>query len=52
MTYGDFKDLDRITYADKVLRDKEFNIANIQNIMNINVDLLQWSINFLIKDYW
>ena len=27
MTYGDFKDLDRITFPDKVLRDKEFNIA-------------------------
>ena len=27
MAYGDFKDLNRRTFADKVLRDKEFNIA-------------------------
>ena len=27
MAYGDLKDLDRITTADKVLRDKAFNIA-------------------------
>ena len=28
MAYGDFKDLKRRTYSDKVLRDKAFNIAN------------------------
>ena len=27
MAYGDFKDLNRSTVADKVLRDKAFNIA-------------------------
>ena len=27
MAYGDFKDLIRRTFADKVLRDKAFNIA-------------------------
>ena len=27
MAYGDFKDLARITAADKVLRDKAFNVA-------------------------
>ena len=27
MAYGDFKDLDRRTAADKILRDKAFNIA-------------------------
>ena len=27
MTYGDFEDLKRRTFSDKVLRDKEFNIA-------------------------
>ena len=27
MPYGDFKDLNRRTAADKVLRDKAFNIA-------------------------
>ena len=29
MAYGDFKDLKRITIADKALRDKAFNIAKI-----------------------
>ena len=27
MAYGDFKDLKRRTFSDKVLRDKAFNIA-------------------------
>ena len=27
MAYGDFKDLNRRTFADKVLRDKAFNIG-------------------------
>ena len=27
MAYGDFEDLNRITSADKVLRDKAFNMA-------------------------
>ena len=27
MAYGDFKDLATRTYADKILRDKAFNIA-------------------------
>ena len=27
MAYGDFKDLNRRTFADKILRDKGFNIA-------------------------
>ena len=27
MSYGDFKDLKRRTFSDKVLRDKAFNIA-------------------------
>ena len=29
MAYGDFKDLKRIKFSDKVLRDKAFNIAKI-----------------------
>ena len=28
MAYGDFKDLRKRTYSDKILRDKVFNIAN------------------------
>ena len=27
MAYRDFKDLNRRTFADKILRDKSFNIA-------------------------
>ena len=27
MAYGDFKDLKRRTFSDKILRDKAFNIA-------------------------
>ena len=50
MAYGDFKDLNRRSIADNVLRDKAFNIAKIQNIMDIKVDLLQWPINFLIRN--
>ena len=44
MAYGDFKDL---TAADKVLCDKA--LLKIQNLMDINVDLLQWFISFLIE---
>ena len=28
MAYGDFKDLRKRTFSDKVLKDKAFNIAN------------------------
>ena len=49
MAYGDFKDLKRRTASDKVLRDNEFNIAKILNMMVIKEDLLLWSTNFLIK---
>ena len=49
MAYGDFKDLPRRTASDKIFCDKAFNIAKIQNKVNINEDLLKWFINFLIK---
>ena len=32
IAYGDFKDLARITFSDKVLRDKAFNIAKKSKI--------------------
>ena len=38
MAYGDFKDLARRTAADKVLRDKAFNITKIQNMMDFKED--------------
>ena len=48
MAYGDFKDLNRRTFADKVLCDKAFNIVKDLKWDSglINVDLLQWFINF------
>ena len=46
---GDFKNLTRRTAADKILRGKAFKLLKIRNIMDINVNSLQWSINFLIK---
>ena len=49
MAYGDFKDLNRRTAADKVLRDKAFYIAKNSKYEDINVDLIQWFINFLKK---
>ena len=48
MAYGDFKDLNRRTAADKLLRDKAFNIAK-NPYYGCNVDLIQWFISFLIK---
>ena len=47
MAYGDFRDLNRRTSADKVL--KHLILLKIQNLMDMSVDLLQWSKNFLIK---
>ena len=42
MTYGDFKD--------EILREKTFNIAKkTENMMDINANLLQWFIKFLIE---
>ena len=52
MAYGDFKDLARRTAYDKSLRNMPFNIDKIQNMMDINEVLLQWSIHFLIKKFW
>ena len=42
ISYGDFKYFNRRTIAGKVVRDKAFNIAKKQNMMNINLDLLKW----------
>ena len=49
MAYGDFKDLARRTAADKMLSVKHLILLKIQNKMDINAELLQWFINFLIK---
>ena len=42
MAYRDYKDLPRKTASDKVV--KKYLI-----LLNINADLLQWYINFLMK---
>ena len=52
MAYGDFKDLSRRTASHKTLSVKAFNIAKSQNMVDINVDLVQWPLNFLIKNFW
>ena len=49
MAYGDFKDLERRTASDKVLRDKFLTLLKILNMMAIKVGMLLWFINFLIK---
>ena len=49
MAYGDFKDLARRTAADKMLSVKHLILLKIQDKMDINAELLQWFINFLIK---
>ena len=41
MAYGDFKDLNRRTSADKVSRDKAFDIAKYPNMIDTSMDLLQ-----------
>ena len=50
MAYCVFKDLARRTASDKILCNKVFNMLKICNIMDINVDMPQWSINFLRKN--
>ena len=54
MSYGDFKDSNRRTAVDKqqlIKYDviKHLILLKIHNMMDINVDLLQWFITFLIK---
>ena len=50
MTYVDFKDLPRRTASDKI---KHLILLKTRNVMDINVDLLQWFITFLIiKNFW
>ena len=53
MAYGDFKYLTRRTAFDKILHDKAFNIAkiNCRNMMDINVYMIHWPVDFLIKSF-
>ena len=48
IAFGNFKDLNK---TDKALLDKAFDIAKIQNMMDTNMDLLQWFVNVLIKNF-
>ena len=52
MAYGNFKDLNRRTLADKELCDKAFDIAKDTNMMDINMNMNIWFINFLIKNFF
>ena len=51
MVYENFKYLNRRTAAHKVLSDKAFDITEDQKCDDINMHLLQWSINVLIKNF-
>ena len=52
MAYGDFKDLIRRTAPDiKYFMIKHLISLKIQNMIDVNVDFLKWSIIFLIKKY-
>ena len=49
MAYGDFKDLAKKTASDKILRDKAFNSAKAQTMMDNKEVFLLWFTNILIK---
>ena len=49
MTYGDFKNLSRRTTADKVLRDKAFNIAKNPKYVGHQHGLASMVYNFFDK---
>ena len=51
MTYGDFKDLLRGTAFDKVLCQKVSIMLKTPEVMDINLELLQWFLNLLIKKF-
>ena len=50
IAYGDFKDLNRITFSDKVLRDKAFNTDKDPKYDVYQRGLAQWVINFFVKN--
>ena len=51
MAYGDFKDLARITAADKVLRDKAFNVAKDPKYDGYQRGLTSMDYRFFDKKY-
>ena len=52
MAYGDFKDLNRRTTADKLLRDKAFNIAKDQKHDGYHCGHASMVYNFFDKNFW
>ena len=52
MAYGDFKDLNRRTFADKVLHDKAFNIAKDPKYDGYQRSLALIVHNFFDKNFW
>ena len=50
MAYGDFKDLNRRTFADKVLRDKAFHIVKDPKYDGYQRGLASMVYEFLIKN--
>ena len=50
MAHAYFKDFTKKTDSDKILRDKAFNIAKNPKYDGYQQELLQWSIDFLIKN--
>ena len=52
MAHAYFKDFTKKTDSDKILRDKAFNIAKNPKYDGYQQELLQWSIDFLIKIFW
>ena len=49
MAYGDFKDLNRRTFSDKVLQDKTFDIAKNPKYDEYQCGLASMVFTFLIK---
>ena len=52
MAYGGLKDLNRRTFADKLLRDKAFNIAKDPKYDGYQRGIASLVYNFLIKNPW
>ena len=52
MAYRGYKDLTKRTASDKILHDKSFDIDQNPKYDDINVELLQWLINFVIKNFF
>ena len=52
MAYGDFKDLERKRFSDKVLRDKVFNIAKNPKYDGYQRGLTSMVYKFMIKVRW